>query len=249
MNLHPLATLIDLLGRGAQDVLFPRTCGGCGAALAPPHGDASEFCRGCHDELPWIAAPSCPKCGAPTALESDDGRCVHCRGDSLRFDQAVAVGVYDGLLRRLILSAKQPSGEGLSAVLGRLAARRLRGVGLEGADAVTCVPMHWRRRLVRQHNSAEVMADALARELGLRFRPRLLAWRRPAQKQAELSQTDRRRNVRGALRPGRRVALAGARVLLVDDVLTTGATASEAARALREAGAGSVVAVAAARSL
>ncbi|TWT73522.1 Amidophosphoribosyltransferase precursor [Posidoniimonas polymericola] len=246
MNLFPLATLIDLLGRGVQDVLFPRCCGGCGAAL--PDTDR-DFCCGCWGELSAIADPACPKCGAPVALESDDGRCLHCRGDAMRFDRAVAVGVYDGLLRRLVLSAKQPTGEAQSALLGRMAARRLQQVDAAGADLVTCVPMHWRRRLVRRHNSAEVMADALARRLGIAFRPRLLAWRRAAQKQADLSQTDRRRNVRGALGVRRRVVVEGARVLLVDDVLTTGATASEAARALREAGAASVVAVAAARSL
>lgn len=251
MNRPALKPFFRSLRRGCAGVLFPPCCCGCGAALpdAPAGGPPEEFCHGCAAELALITGAACAKCGAPSALPRPDGRCVHCQGHTMRFDHALAVGVYDGLWRRLVLAAKQPTGEGVAAALGRLAARSVAGSEYGEADLVTCVPMHWRRRLARRHNPPEVMGEVLSRELGLPFEPRLLAWRRGVRKQADLSQTDRRRNVRQALRlrPGFRIA--GARVMVVDDILTTGATCSETARALRQAGAVRVVAVVAARSL
>ena len=121
----------------------------------------------------------------------------------------------------------------------------LRGVG---ADVVIPVPLHWRRRLKRGYNQSAALAWELAARLGLPCKPRWLRRIRDTPHQMGLSRTERQANVRGAFRAGAWARLRGKVVLLVDDVLTTGTTASEAARALREAGAARVLAVVLARS-
>jgi ComF family protein len=146
------------------------------------------------------------------------------------------MGPYEGLLREVVLRLKQRSGEGLAEVIGRLWAEndllRLRGLG---ADVVVPIPLHWRRHWQRGYNQSHALARVLAGRLGVACRPRWLRRVRNSPKQTAQSPAGRRENVRGAFqaRPG--LDLSGKTVLLIDDVLTTGSTASEAARALRVA--------------
>jgi ComF family protein len=167
--------------------------------------------------------------------------CAACRDDAFAFDAAMRLGPYDGILRDLILVAKYGGGEAQADAVGRLwaghHADRFRALG---AGVVIPVPLHWWRRFRRGYNQAEVLSAAVARSLGMEHRPGWLRRTRPTASQVGLSKSDRRANVRGAFRAARSARLAGATVLLVDDVLTTGATASEAARALKAAGARAV---------
>lgn len=234
---------------GASGVLFPQACVACEAPL--PERTSGDFCLACWAELPRVCGPACGRCGAPVTEFHYRPRCPHCEKHAVNFDRAFAAGVYDGLLRRLVLESKRPQGEGAAAAMGRLAAEHAAPLLANDApaDVIACVPMHWRRRLVRRHNPAESMGYEIARKLCVPFAPRLLRWTRMVRKQSELAVTPRRANVRRALavRPGH--VLRGATVLLVDDILTTGATCSEAARVLKQHGATRVVAVVAARSL
>jgi ComF family protein len=228
-------------------LLFPPTCAACESVLST----GEDFCAACAAELALFRGPTCQRCGAAVTSQMEAGqRCPHCEKASLAFDGALAVGAYEGLLRRLVLAAKSVSGESTASALGRLIAQiaceKLAG---ESIDVVTCVPMHWRRRLVRQHNSPELMAQVVADRLAAPFAPRLLRWTRSTRKQADLSMTERRTNQRGALAVRGGYELSGATVVLVDDILTTGATCAEASRTLKRAGAERLVAVVAARSL
>lgn len=246
----------SLLISATADLLFPPTCFACGVSLAEAGSSNQGACEACREELSLIQGAACQRCGAPAVQLSDDRHapCGHCRGVSLRFDAAIATGVYEGLLRRLILQAKHPSEEAVALGLGRLMADRA-GEWLHQfePDLVATVPMHWRRRLGRQTNSPEIMAEVVARRLRIPLRRRLLRRVRATTPQTQLAQTARLPNVRRAFAVRRgwtgRNQLAGKTVLLIDDILTTGATASEAARALKAAGAERVVAVVAARSL
>jgi ComF family protein len=145
------------------------------------------------------------------------------------------------LLRELILRIKQPNSEMLAEMLGVLwaehAQARLREIG---ADVVVPVPLHWRRRWSRGYNQSETLAQALAERLGLPCRPRWLRRVRNTPFQTEQTPAERRANVQAGFRARPRPQLHGRTVLLVDDVLTSGSTASEAARALRAAGAARV---------
>jgi predicted amidophosphoribosyltransferase len=137
---------------------------------------------------------------------------------------------------------KHTSGEGIAEVLGNLwaehAGPQLRALG---AGVVIPVPLHWWRRLARGYNQSETLARSLATALHLPCHPRWLRRVRATPKQTQQTPAGRWDNVRGSFRARPRAALRGVSVLLVDDVLTTGGTASEAARALRAAGAARVV--------
>jgi ComF family protein len=243
-----LGSAARVLMQGVMHLLYPNMCWGCGLPL--PVGSAG-FCATCRDALTGDQHPSCPRCAAhvgPFALVADG--CAHCRGVSLGFDRALCLGAYEGLLRDLILRIKHHAGEGLAEVLAELwvehAAVALRATG---ADVIIPVPLHWWRRLRRGYNQSEALAHILAARLKLPCKPRWVRRIRatPAQTQ-QTSPTSRRENVRGAFAAHHHAALKGKTVLLVDDVLTTGSTASEAAKSLKAAGAATVIVAVLARA-
>ncbi|MEM6655854.1 MAG: phosphoribosyltransferase family protein [Planctomycetota bacterium] len=233
-------------------MLCPPTCVACEASVREAD---RALCPTCRSELSLILGTPCRRCGAPTvvdqpAYDQPAKPCVRCEGKPLRFDEVVAAGVYDGLLRELTLRAKSLANESVAVALGELVAdlgaerlRRLR------PDVVASVPMHWSRRLVRQTNGPELMAAAVADRLQTDCSPGLLVRKKRTVRQSKLARSQRADNLRRAFRLGRGYRLRGATVLLVDDILTTGATCSEAAAELKRAGAARVIAVVAARAL
>jgi ComF family protein len=226
--------------------VYPGHCLTCGRGLLRLEDSLCECCVG---ELFGDAAAVCPGCAATIGPHAaPDGRCVRCRDAGFAFDGAVRLGEYDGLLRQVVLRLKDRRGEGLAEVLGRcwaaVAAGRLRGLG---ADVVVPVPLHLWRRLVRGYNQSAALALGVAGGLGLPWH----GWLRRVRHtpvQTGRTATDRRDNVRGAFAVRRGAAVAGRCVLVLDDVMTTGSTASEAARALRVAGAARVVVAVLARA-
>jgi ComF family protein len=178
-----------------------------------------------------------------------DGRCVACREEPFGFEEALRLGPYDGVLREAILRLKWHTGEGLAELLGEVWAERdaarFRAVG---AEVVVPVPLHWRRRWQRGYNQSHSVAWGLSHRLALPYHPACLRRLRNTPSQTQQTPAGRKENVRGAFGARRGPHLAGRRVLLVDDVMTTGATASEAARALRTAGAARVAVAVLARA-
>jgi len=233
-------------------LLFPRRCAWCDAELSESvqQPAAMRLCSECEGEMvpdEWFA---CPRCAAPQARwAGHETDCPACRGSKLRFDAAVALGAYDEPLREAVLRMKRYRGEPLAAAAGCLLwkhrAEQLRAFG---AQLVVPIPIHWRRRFQRASNSPEVVAAVLGKGLGVPVRHLLVRWRATAP-QVGLPPGKRFENVRGAFRMRQRNRqLEGAGILLVDDILTTGATCSEAARVLKRAGAGQVMAVVIARA-
>jgi ComF family protein len=154
------------------------------------------------------------------------------------------LGRYEGSLREAVLRAKNLAGESIAAALGGLLAERLRAslddVPASHFDLVVPVPSYWWRRVRRGTNEAAVLSQVVAERLRLPEASDLLVCRRNLRRQHELNTTERRRNVRGAFRKSWGYDIDDARILLIDDVLTTGATANEIARVLRAAGAATV---------
>jgi ComF family protein len=235
------------LFRGLLDLLLPGVCVGCDAPLSP---DATGFCLPCRNALTASTGPACPFCAAAvgpfTALA--DG-CPSCRDAGLRFDAVDRLGVYDGRLRELILRIKHASGESVAEHLGRFwaaeAETRLAGLGV---DLVAPVPLHWWRRIKRGYNQCDVLAEHLARRLRVPCWPRCLRRTRYTPYQSSRTTAERRANVAGVFVARTPASVRGRTILLVDDVLTTGSTASEAARALKTAGAKRVVVAVLARA-
>lgn len=183
----------------------------------------------------------CPRCASLVGPYTDlaDG-CGRCRGTAFHFASASRLGLYDGIVRDAVLAMKHESGELLAARLGGLWADARRAELLQSdPQIVVPVPLHWRRRVVRGYNQSDELAAALAVGLGLPCRRRALVRVRPTPHQTSTpSATERWRNLHAGFRG--RPGLAGMRVLLVDDVLTTGATADAAAAALLAVGAAQV---------
>jgi ComF family protein len=177
------------------------------------------------------------------------GGCSRCRGERFAFEAATRLGTYDGLLQRVVLALKHGSGEGLAERIGELWGRCARDRVLALApDVVVPVPLHWRRRWRRGYNQSEALARGLSAVLGLPLVPSWLRRTRHTPPQFTQSPTERRENVRGAFRARVPADERGRCVLLVDDIVTTGSTAHEAARALLDGGAGRVVVAVLARA-
>ena len=197
-------------------------------------------CARCLESVePLSAEYWCVQCRTPFLNERPldaEGVCALCREGLRGYDAAFSFGSYDGALRRLIHVFKYERVDTLAAPLGRLLARALPRDNAH--DAVVPMPLHWFRRYRRGFNQAEL----LAREVALRMdagvvMPLTRSW---GARQSGLTNAQRRRNVGAAFKARKGVDLKGARVLLVDDVLTTGATAAACARALKRAGAAHV---------
>jgi ComF family protein len=164
--------------------------------------------------------------------------CSHCRGDKLRFSRTIALGNYEGLLRQLVMRMKTDRNELIARTLVELAWQELGPALAElRPNVVTAVPMHPWRRWRRGTNPPRTVAEHLAEKLGVPAAGGMLRLRRNVPAQVGLSRPARFRNVAGEMAVRASYHLEAARVLVVDDILTTGATCSEAARVLRRAGA------------
>jgi ComF family protein len=215
------------------DLLLPQRCLVCSLPGA-------QVCDGCTAALSRIEPPLCARCGAPTAWPVQ--RCVECAGRRLAFAHARAVVAYDDRLRQVVVAWKE---RGLRRLAAWAAAVVRESLARPDAACVVFVPGDPDRRLKRGHHAAERLASELAAEWELPLRP-LLTRARGSPRQRGLTQHERRRNVAGAFLAHGRVP---ARVALVDDVYTTGATANAAASALREGGARNVEVVTLARTI
>jgi ComF family protein len=168
----------------------------------------------------------------------------------LWFDKTIAAGVYSGRLREILLRMKDSRGDALSLAVGSLMWQQCgERLAAAAADVVVPIPLHWRRRLAHRTNSAALLSEALSHKLELPFAERLLRRRRHTQPQSSVTPSKRWDNVRQAFSVRGGYHLNQAHVLLVDDILTTGATCSEAARALRKAGAARITVVVVARAI
>jgi ComF family protein len=216
------------------DLFYPPQCALCRADCAGP----ILLCENCRRTM-IDRRPACPRCAAdvPTAIEGESS-CPQCRKPAPRFQAAVRLGRYEGALRSAILAIKRESAQPLAEALARqFVAERGAELAALQFDAVVPIPMHWARRIWRGVNNPDTLARHLARRLDIPPAPHLLKRRRRTRPQTGLSRNWRLVNVRGAFQVNLHSDLPGARVLIVDDVMTTGATANEAARVLRQAGA------------
>ncbi len=231
-------------------LFFPAPCRICQVTLDT--ASRIPVCRKCLDSLRPLGGPLCQLCGRPfvSALAALARRplCHVCRRGVYAFELARSYGAYDGPMVQAITLLKYhavtPLGGWFAARLAELAAHQPEAFA---ADVVVPVPLHATRLRERGYNQAELIARPLAKRLGLRFRSYLLVRTRPRPDKLRLSRQERWRTVRGAyaIRAGNRVD--NLRVLLVDDVFTSGATLDACARALRNAGAASVLGLTVAR--
>jgi ComF family protein len=219
----------------ALDLVFPARCPVCEAMLGA--GRRDPLCGGCWQEMLRLVPPVCARCGLPLAQAGELAQCDACLAAPPAFDWARAAGLYAGPLREAIQRFKFGRRPALARPLADLIIDECSPIVSAGAVLVP-VPLAPERERERGFNQAALLAERVARALRVSLRARWLARTRATAPQTALNATERHDNVRGAFIASS--SAAGADVVLVDDVLTTGATAAECARALRAAGARSV---------
>mgnify|MGYP001241960583 CR=1 FL=1 len=233
-----LKNMLRALSSYALDVLMPPVCLGCEARLDAHH----SLCPACWRTIDFIRPPLCDRLGIPMPYDTGgvmiSAAAVAAPPD---YDRARAVARYDGLMRDLIHDFKFRDTHDARTLFGRWMSEAGRDL-ITGCDVLVPVPLARWRLLSRRFNQSQILAREVSRQTGKPTAPFSLCRVRTTKSQVGLSRTERRRNVAGAFAvpPSQLASVAGQAVLLIDDVVTTGATASSAARALRKAGASRV---------
>lgn len=244
---RPWARALAQIPHDLMDLLLPPSCLCC---QRPLDHSQSFLCAHCLPSLSLIDH-ACLRCGAPLPkVVPETHGCLRCQGRSWSFKRAIAVGPYHGQLQKLVIAMKKLRHEATTLYFGRLLASRLMTTGAASEiDLIIPVPSHWWRRLVRKVSTAEVLAEAVARELHITWSRQMVRRTRYTPKQGMMRASERKVNVQGAFVAKLPKRWQGARILLIDDVLTSGSTANEVSRALLHAGAQQVIVGAIARAL
>jgi ComF family protein len=223
--------------RIALDIALPTLCVACREPV-----DGEGVCAECWSKLSFIAKPYCPRLGIPFVYDpGPELLSMEAIANPPAYQRARAAVRYDDVARTLVHALKYQDRTDLAPAMGRWMARAGREL-LDEADALVPVPLHWQRAWGRRYNQSGALARVIARQSGVKFASEALRRVRPTEQQIGLSRSQRASNVQGAFKvvDQRRAEIQGRRVVLVDDVLTTGATVDACARALLRAKAASV---------
>ncbi|WP_422371609.1 ComF family protein [Hoeflea sp.] len=216
-------------------LLYPPVCAGCGLFVA----GSGALCSHCWGSVRFIERPFCEVSGAPFDHDLGAGMVSpDVIANPPPYEKARAAVFYDGAARKLVHGLKYSDRADLARMMAGWMIRAGREV-LDDSDVIVCVPLHRRRLFSRRYNQAAELARAIARLTGKPFEAGGLRRVRATRQQVGLGLRARQDNVRGAFAvpAARQSGIAGRRVLLVDDVLTTGSTVEAATRALLRAGA------------
>jgi ComF family protein len=226
------------IGRAIVDGVLPPRCLACGEIVEDPHA----LCGRCWSGITFFAPPWCVICGRPFPHPvGEDALCGSCARVPPAWDQARAVLRYDKSSRGLVLGLKHGDRTHAAAAFGRWM-HHAGGEVLAGVDLLVPVPLHWTRLWQRRFNQSAALAQAISRQSGVPAADHLLARARATPPQFGLARNERARNVQGALEVSKaaRIEVGNKKLVLIDDVLTTGATADACVKALLRAGAARV---------
>jgi ComF family protein len=233
------------IGRGLIDLVLPPRCLACGEVVEEPEA----LCGRCWGGMTFFAPPWCAGCGLPFVHPVGDGAvCADCARGRRAWDRARSALRYDKSSRRLVLALKHADHTHLAGAFGRWMLRA-GGEVLADAELLVPVPLHWTRLFRRRYNQAALLAVAIRTAGGPPVAFDWLVRRRRTPSQGHLGVLARERNVRSAFAIRRPAEVKGRHLVIIDDVMTTGATVDECARVLKRAGAASVGVLTLARAL
>jgi ComF family protein len=246
---------ISQLGRGTftsvLDLVFPRACLYCENSR---QGGGDFLCRFCQQEIVFIDPPYCHCCGIPADISYDfpieNFECALCRKNSFAFDRARSLGPYDTALKQLIHHFKFGKQPGVMKDIAPFMADYF-GLQEDSWDGfyVAPIPLYFRKMKERTFDQSFLIAREVSRTLNLPLANGLLRRVRDTDSQARKTKSERAKNIKGAFAVDRPDRVAGMNILLVDDVMTTGATVNEAAKMLKRSGAGQIHVFTLARAL
>ena len=230
--------ILRTLGSALLDFAFLPFCSLCRKSL----NDGERIvCEGCWSKMEVLAGPCCPRCGAPAP--GPGGGCLNCSGRAFRFGGARVLAGFDEGAQALIHLLKYREKPSVGVRLGRMLGEAVRGDSrMSGVDLILPVPLHRSRVRERGYNQSALIARGVGEALGRPVEEKALARTRATRTQTELSAEERVQNVSAAFVVRRPERVAGLRLLLVDDVITTGSTLDACAGVLLEAGAAEVFA-------
>lgn len=212
--------------------------------------DTTRLCLSCREKLGPLRLHVCRRCDAPVGPHLDTSfGCIHCRTDRFAFERVLSLGPYKDELRTVCQRLKNHHQAPLTTGMGILLSQRIAAESTVPFDFVLSVPHHWTQRMGRRAAVAELLASVVSRQLSVPFERFLLTKTRRTARQSTLLPTARRKNLQKAFRLRDRDQVAKKRILLIDDVLTTGTTANRIARLLRDAGTQSIIVAVLARGL
>lgn len=227
---------IDWIKEKVVNVLVPARCGMCGEEVE----ENGTLCAKCYGHLKFIRKPCCKLCGRPFDFDIvGESLCGSCLKQKPVYEKAHAVLIYNQASKRLILPFKHADRLDLTGVLVKFMIRAWPEM-IEKADVIVPVPLHMFRLLRRHYNQAALLAKAVAKQNHKLYCPEVLRRRKKTLSQGHLSPKERHKNVSGAFEVRHSDRIQGKRILLIDDVYTTGATVNECAKVLLKAGAASV---------
>ena len=241
-----ITTFVSSVFKNMVDFVFPSTCPCCDKTIE----SHQLFCDKCFHQITFIKKPMCYRCGQPLLLEKSKGNilCPECLKKRPLYDIARAAFIYDSVSKASILKLKYTDRMEYAYPLVELLYQA--GSDLfSKTDIIMPVPMHWRRRLKRKYNQADLLGRLLAKKTHIPYSSKNLIRSRHTEVQENKTLSERNRNVKDAFCIKKEQEIQSKTILLIDDVFTTGATVSNCAKTLKKAGAKAVYVLTVAKTL
>jgi len=240
--------MLKTLGRAFSDFVFPPHCHVCRSFI--PEAGRLHICNSCRDTVQLISSPHCTVCAVPFHCVGHNHPCGSCSKESPAFDAARAAFVYDGPGRELIHNFKYEFKTHLRRPLALYVVEVLSEfVSTHRPDVIIPVPLHSRRLRTRGFNQAVLIGEVLASEWGISMERSSMLRTRWTEPQINLAASQRRDNVKGAFAIKKPGSVKGKRILLLDDVYTTGSTVEECSKVLKKGGADEIIVITVARAI
>lgn len=231
--------MLSGLLKGFKDLIYPNCCLACGNRIETAQ-EENPICAGCRDKIEKNLPPFCAACGRRLDAKAiEKNTCSNCSKVKFYFDRAFSPCVYTGVIKKLIHEFKYNGKDYLRKPLGSMMNTFIRDYSLpiKHLDFIIPVPLHKIRRREREFNQAQLLSQEVADEFSKKALDNILIRSKPTKTQTELTSEERLRNVEKSFLVSRPDLIKDTNLLLIDDVLTTGATSNEAAKSLKEAGA------------